>query len=332
MSNPLYGIDPEPLASLNGRAHPGGGTATVEMPSGEGLVEDGFQAQLRAMEIAYREPVARHLVQLAELLEHTGTKKSTAAIDELLEKWAGGTLAPGFVGEKGAPPSTDQALNSNLQLMKQIVEQNISIGKWSFYRPAMRKLLRDIDAMINLISSGKLEDASTYGVQGLDYTIGENDLNDVLSNSPADAINFRSSWQHAKDALKQTMASKQLKREEKPAQGTLTEQQAFKSLWAKYQRAAGLGKKMDVDLAAFRLSMRDPQHLAILNRHIDAMMKQNLPLYNQWDKYEEQMTALSEAGVADHVQSEHFGAYFDEVANSIEVLLSTISIEAQRLR
>lgn len=83
----LYNVHPHGFEDQNVVAHPGGGTETVEVPSGEGLVEDQYEAHLRAMDIAYREPVAEVLAALGDHLEESGFSKMASHVDELLEQF-----------------------------------------------------------------------------------------------------------------------------------------------------------------------------------------------------------------------------------------------------
>lgn len=83
----LYGLKPDDFAIQNASAHPGGGTEVVEIASGEGLVEDQFEAHLRGMEVAYREPTAQVLAALANDLDNVGFSKLASAVDSTLEKF-----------------------------------------------------------------------------------------------------------------------------------------------------------------------------------------------------------------------------------------------------
>jgi hypothetical protein len=83
----LYDLRPGDFAYQNAEAHPGGGTETVEVPSGEGVVEDQFEAHLRAMEIAYREPTAAILASLANGLDSLGFEKRASQVDSVLESF-----------------------------------------------------------------------------------------------------------------------------------------------------------------------------------------------------------------------------------------------------
>lgn len=81
----LYDLKPDDFELQNALAHPGGGTETIEVASGEGLVEDLFEAHLRGMAIAYKEPLANILANLANDLENSGFTKIAARVDEVLE-------------------------------------------------------------------------------------------------------------------------------------------------------------------------------------------------------------------------------------------------------
>jgi len=87
MSDPrkyLYDIHPVGSESQNAMAHPGGGTETVEIASGEGLVEDLYESHLVALEIAYSTPVASELAKLANDLEDQGLVSLANNVDDTL--------------------------------------------------------------------------------------------------------------------------------------------------------------------------------------------------------------------------------------------------------
>lgn len=82
--NRLYGLTTEPLTDMNQRAHQGGGTETVEVSSGEGLVEDQYEAHLKNLYVAFREPSAVKMAELAIKLEKAGFVELAGRVDEVL--------------------------------------------------------------------------------------------------------------------------------------------------------------------------------------------------------------------------------------------------------
>lgn len=80
----LYGLPTESQEALNRRAHPGGGTETMVVESGEGLVEDQFEAHLKGLYVAYREPTAGRLAVLASSLEDIGEENLAEEVDDVL--------------------------------------------------------------------------------------------------------------------------------------------------------------------------------------------------------------------------------------------------------
>lgn len=79
----LYNLPIEGVADMNMRAHPGGGNEMVEVASGEGLVEDLYETQLRSLYIAYHEPLGR-LAGLAGKLEAMGAVKASNQVDNII--------------------------------------------------------------------------------------------------------------------------------------------------------------------------------------------------------------------------------------------------------
>ena len=80
----LYGLPTQSHDNLNQQAHPGGGTETIAIASGEGLVEDQYEAQLKSLYVAYREPTAGRLAALAGDLEEIGCDELAEEVDEVL--------------------------------------------------------------------------------------------------------------------------------------------------------------------------------------------------------------------------------------------------------
>ena len=83
MTDGFYDVHPVHMSDINQEAHPGGGTEVVEVPSFEGLVEDQFEAHLRHLEVAYKQPTAVRLAQLSEQLEKSGNCSMAEEIDNL---------------------------------------------------------------------------------------------------------------------------------------------------------------------------------------------------------------------------------------------------------
>lgn len=81
------GISVEPLTHIHQRAHPGGGMEIVETQSGEGLVEDQYEAHLKNLYVAYREPAAVRVAGLAAQLEKAGFAVVAAQVDEALGRF-----------------------------------------------------------------------------------------------------------------------------------------------------------------------------------------------------------------------------------------------------
>lgn len=114
----LYGLPTESQEALNRRAHPGGGTETMVVESGEGLVEDQFEAHLKGLYVAYREPTAGRLAVLASALEEIGEENLAEEVDDVLADfyevelvksaipaipgWAEGVAAEGVAAARGA--------------------------------------------------------------------------------------------------------------------------------------------------------------------------------------------------------------------------------------
>lgn len=113
MRHPLYDIDPESIASLNGRAHPGGGTTTIEVMSGEGLIEDQFEAQLRGLEIAYKEPVLRVLASLADKLDSGVAFASADEVDAIIKRFADDIGTDEGLEEPAQPQNTPGGKDKN---------------------------------------------------------------------------------------------------------------------------------------------------------------------------------------------------------------------------
>lgn len=88
MSESLYDIQNFGIEDLNAWAHPGGGTETIEVPSGQGLVEDQFEAHLQGLHIAYKEPLAHALASLANKLDENGKEKVASQVDSIIQKLA----------------------------------------------------------------------------------------------------------------------------------------------------------------------------------------------------------------------------------------------------
>lgn len=107
-SRPLYGLTVEPLTNMNQRAHQGGGTETVEVASGEGLVEDQYEAHLKNLYVAYREPTAAKIAELASKLEKLGCAKLAEQVDEVLA----GYFSPELVKMAVRPPTIQEQMDS----------------------------------------------------------------------------------------------------------------------------------------------------------------------------------------------------------------------------
>lgn len=82
--NSLYNLPTESHQSLNQRAHPGGGVEVAGIESGEGLVEDQYEAHLKGLYVAYREPAAGKIAALAGALEKEGFGELAEQVDEVL--------------------------------------------------------------------------------------------------------------------------------------------------------------------------------------------------------------------------------------------------------
>ena len=119
MAQKLYNVSPESHASLNARAHPGGGTEAVELRSGEGLVEDQYEAQLKGLYVAYREPAAVRLAGLAIELEKSGFVELASSVDNALGNFYQIDLVK--KADAGALSQTRQEIIQNTETAKKIV-------------------------------------------------------------------------------------------------------------------------------------------------------------------------------------------------------------------
>ena len=139
-SNPLYHVHPDSAADVNKESHPGGGTVTLEVPSGEGLVEDLFETQLRGLSVAMKEPTLNVLAKLADKLEKFNAIKYASIIDEFIYKIA----------------LTDASLVNNLdhylQILKAVDESSLS----SAYAIKLHSdVVSNLQQCVNLLSSAQ---------------------------------------------------------------------------------------------------------------------------------------------------------------------------------
>lgn len=150
----LYGLTVEPLANMNQRAHRGGGVEVVEVPSGEGFVEDQYEAQLKGLYVAYREPTAVKLAALATQLEVEGFVSFAEKVDDVLA----GFYQPEFV--KLAAPDASQIDKSrrtiihNARVAKDIIEKGGAQGKNRlFYIDTQGDIIKKFDKIIAEVSA-----------------------------------------------------------------------------------------------------------------------------------------------------------------------------------
>jgi len=181
----LYGITVEPLTDLNQRAHRGGGTETVETPSGEGLVEDQYEAHLKTMYVAYREPSAVKMAQLASKLEKAGFAEFAEKVDEVLAefyspeitKTAAETLKEQILSSIGAAKYTldsagfrEWGIVHNLVSKPKILGQLQNIEKQFMAKTPNWQI---VDAALSFLLNEEL-------LYGTTFKIGEVDLENVL--------------------------------------------------------------------------------------------------------------------------------------------------------
>jgi hypothetical protein len=84
----LYNDNDFDISDLIRGAHPYGGTEIVSTLSGEGVVEDIIEAQMKTLEMVFRQPTLQTLAKLADELDAQGLHTLASEVDELLSNAA----------------------------------------------------------------------------------------------------------------------------------------------------------------------------------------------------------------------------------------------------
>ena len=164
----LYGLPTESQSNLNQRAHPGGGVETVSIQSGEGLVEDLYEAHLKGLYVAYREATAGRIAALAGNLEQAGFGELAEKVDEVLAGFyeAGLVKKAGFAGTLAA----GMALWINPGV-------TLAYATYSFFYDELEDLEKDCQQLVMNIGGAQL-----FGDIGVGPTVGGWYDDDSLKN------------------------------------------------------------------------------------------------------------------------------------------------------
>lgn len=140
-------------ADMNQAAHPGGGTVVTEA-SGEGLVEDLFEAHLRHLDVATKSAVATRLADVATAVEGMGLTRAAEAVDSILSFAAG--------PEALQPTGPDiTSINNLVAKLKQMVDNVSDRDIENFHAGELHKELRsDIYALSDMVTSNKFDTAA----------------------------------------------------------------------------------------------------------------------------------------------------------------------------
>lgn len=79
----LYNSPEVHINELLREAHPEGSANIIDTPSHEGVVEDSIEAQMKAIKMVYKQPVAKVIAALAANLESFGAHDLAEAIDKI---------------------------------------------------------------------------------------------------------------------------------------------------------------------------------------------------------------------------------------------------------
>lgn len=83
MTLSLYNSPGVNINDLLREAHPEGSANIIDSPSHEGVVEDSIEAQMKAIKMVYKQPVAKVLASLGETLESLGAIDMAESVDNL---------------------------------------------------------------------------------------------------------------------------------------------------------------------------------------------------------------------------------------------------------
>lgn len=342
----LYDVNPQESAeAVNIAAHPGGGTMILNVASGEGLVEDIFEAQLRGLEIAYKEPIGRVLASLANRLDDLGIEKSANLVDGILEKFAaesGGSTSSGEVGgedlgsdafefmdepdeESSDPREMLRIVNLDVERMLDLMHVNFSANN-DYSSDKMK-----VEFLVGEIKGGLANKDFVQASKGaVNLLAGLNQMRSAwLGANPEELFTTREDFTEFSNIA--SKVSKLLNRlsavvKSQPKSRARTVNQANKErLLNQMAQAENLGKALNISLMRASNKITDPHKKKAFNDAVLQLWKAHPELtnYEQVKEQIEKMTEISEQ------ESAEYSAWISEIMKGLTAVKEGISARLQ---
>lgn len=122
MTRSLYNTPDVHINDLLREAHPTGSANVIDSPSREGVVEDSIEAQMQALKMVYKQPVAKVIASLAETLESLGATELSEGVDKLAFDFYHEPLLVKVAG----PGASDKAIIA-ASLIKKVLTQYVTV-------------------------------------------------------------------------------------------------------------------------------------------------------------------------------------------------------------